>query len=281
MKRKVEWKEYGKGEKDMTIKEMQERKRELGYTYAQIAELSGVPVGTVQKVLGGITLTPRYETLMALEKVLGVDANDSGTLILREARSPYGAKRQGMYDLNDYYAIPDDTRVELIDGVIYDMTAPTSVHQIIEGYIYSKLLQHVLEKGGKCLPMISPLDVQLDCDNKTMVQPDVVIVCDRDKIIDRCVYGAPDFIIEVLSQSTKKKDSVIKLNKYLNAGVREYWMIDPVKKTVIVYDFAHDEYPMLYGFNAKVPVGIWDGEMEIDFAEVYEHVRFLYEREKQ
>ena len=115
----------------MTIKEMQERKRELGYTYAQIAELSGVPVGTVQKVLGGITLTPRYETLMALEKVLGVDANDSGTLILREARSPYGAKRQGMYDLNDYYAIPDDTRVELIDGVIYDMTAPTSVHQII------------------------------------------------------------------------------------------------------------------------------------------------------
>lgn len=265
----------------MTIKEMQERKRELGYTYAQIAELSGVPVGTVQKVLGGITLTPRYETLMALEKVLGRDTNDRGTFVLQEAHSLYGAKRQGMYDLEDYYSTPDDIRVELIDGVIYDMTAPTSVHQIIEGYIYSKLLQHVLEKGGKCLPMISPLDVQLDCDNKTMVQPDVVIVCDRKKIIDRCVYGAPDFIIEVLSQSTKKKDSVIKLNKYLNAGVREYWMIDPVKKAVIVYDFAHDEYPMLYGFDAKVPVGIWDGEIEIDFAEVYEHVRFLYERENR
>lgn len=265
----------------MTIKEMQDRKRELGYTYAQIAELSGVPVGTVQKVLGGITLAPRYETLMALEKVLGRDMNSSGTMVLREAHSLYGDKRQGGYDLDDYYAIPDDVRVELIDGVICDMTAPAPVHQIIEGYIYSKLLQHVLDKGGKCLPMISPLDVQLDCDNKTMVQPDLVVVCDRDKIIDRCVYGAPDFIIEVISQSTKKKDSVIKLNKYLNAGVREYWIIDPLKKTIIVYDFDHDEYPVLYGFDAKVPVGIWDGEMEIDFAEVYEHVRFLYEREKQ
>ena len=275
-KTETHWKE----EKWMTIREMQERKKELGYTYAQIAELSGVPVGTVQKVLGGITLTPRYETLMALEKVLGSDTTGGQTGLLREAQGVYGIKRQGMYDLDDYYALPEDVRAELIDGVIYDMTAPTSVHQIIGGNIYSKLLQHVLGKGGKCIPMISPLDVQLDCDNKTMVQPDVVIVCDRDKIIERCVYGAPDFIIEVLSKSTKKKDSVIKLNKYLNAGVREYWMIDPVKKTVIVYDFEHDEYPVLYGFDAKVPVGIWDGDLEIDFAEVYEQVRFLYERKK-
>ena len=80
------------------------------------------------------------------------------------------------------------------------------------------------------MPMIAPMDVQLDCDEKTMVEPDVLIVCDRDKIVNRCVYGAPDFIIEILSNSTKKKDSVIKLNKYLNAGVREYWMIDPTKK---------------------------------------------------
>ena len=70
-----------------------------------------------------------------------------------------------------------------------------------------------------------------------MVQPDVVIVCDRDKIEDRCIYGAPDFVIEVLSKSTRKKDTVIKLNKYMNAGVREYWMIDSAQKKVIVYDF--------------------------------------------
>ena len=262
----------------MTIKEMQERKRELGFTYAQIAELSGVPVGTVQKVLGGITLTPRYETIMALEQVLG----ESEGLLLRESANAYMTKKQGEYTLDDYYhVIPDDMRVELIDGVIYNMTAPTSAHQIIGGFIYSRLLQHVLNKGGAWVAMFSPLDVQLDCDEKTMVQPDVVIVCDRDKIINRCIYGAPDFIIEVLSKSTKKKDSVIKLNKYLNAGVREYWMIDPMKQKVIVYDFEHDDYPETFGFAAKIPVGIWDGECVIDFAEVYEHVRFLYEREKK
>ena len=261
----------------MTIKEMQERKRELGYSYAQIAELSGLPLGTVQKVLGGITLTPRYDTIMALESVLG----EEQPMAVIESARPYNVKKQGEYTLEDYYQYPDDIRMELIDGVIYDMTSPTSAHQIISGSIHSKMLQHVLNNGGKCLPMIAPIDVQLDCDDKTMVEPDVLIVCDRDKVIDRCVYGAPDFIIEVLSKSTKKKDSVIKLNKYLNAGVREYWMIDPDKKKVIVYDFAHDEYPIIYGFDAKVPVGIWNGDLEIDFAEVYDHVRFLYERQKE
>lgn len=259
----------------MTVKEMRERKKELGYTNAQIAELSGVPLGTVQKVLGGITLTPRYETLMALEQVL----EDHGGMVIRESPKAYMTKKQGEYTLDDYYhMIPDDMRVELIDGVIYNMTAPLSVHQLITGYVYSILLHHVLGKGGECLPLIAPTDVQLDCDEKTMVEPDVMIVCDRSKVISRCVYGAPDFIIEVLSKSTKKKDSVIKLNKYLNAGVREYWMIDPDMKKVIVYDFENEEYPVIYGFDAKVPVRIWNGECEVDFAKVYEHVKFLYER---
>ena len=260
----------------MTVQEMKERKKELGYTYAQIAELSGVPLGTVQKVFNGTSSSPRYETLRALEQVLG----DSQNLYIRETQSAYGAKQQGEYTLEDYYQIPDDIRVELIDGVFYNMTAPTSPHQLIAGFIYAKLLGHTASGTGSCLPMISPLDVQLDCDEKTMVQPDVIIVCDRDKIINRCVYGAPDFVIEVLSKSTKKKDMVIKLNKYMNAGVREYWMIDPFKLKVIVYDFAHDEYPIIYGFDAKVPVQIWAGECIIDFQEVYEHIRFLYERKQ-
>lgn len=259
----------------MTIQEMRERKKELGYTYAQIAELSGVPLGTVQKVFNGATSAPRYETLRALEQLLG----ESHETFMREAQNVYGAKKQRAYTLEDYYEIPDDIRVELIDGVFYNMTAPTSLHQLIAGFIYAKLLEYVMEKKGPCLPMISPLDVQLDCDDKTMVQPDVVIICERDKIIDRCIYGAPDFIMEVLSKSTRKKDMIIMLNKYMNAGVQEYWMIDPVKKAVIVYDFENEEYPMIYGFDAKIPVQIWGGECIIDFQEVYDHIRFLYERE--
>lgn len=262
----------------MTVKELQERKKELGFTYVQIAEMSGVPLGTVQKVLGGVTLTPRYETIMALEQVLGESGGDGR--VLREPLKNYLKKPQGEYTREDYELLPDDIRVELIDGVIYTMAAPTSAHQLIAGFIYGKLLSHMLEKKGNCMPMISPLDVQIDCDDKTMVQPDVIIVCDRDKIINRCVYGAPDFVMEVLSKSSKRRDSVIKLHKYMSAGVREYWMIDPEQKKVIVYDFEAEDYPTVHGFDTVLPVRIWNGECRIDFNEVYEHIRFLYEREK-
>lgn len=262
----------------MTVKELQERKKELGFTYVQIAEMSGVPLGTVQKVLGGVTLTPRYETIMALEQVLGESGGEGR--VLRGPLKNYLKKPQGEYTREDYELLPDDIRVELIDGVIYTMAAPTSAHQLIAGFIYGKLLSHVLEKKGNCMPMISPLDVQIDCDDKTMVQPDVIIVCDRDKIINRCVYGAPDFVVEVLSKSSKRRDSVIKLHKYMSAGVREYWMIDPEQKKVIVYDFETEDYPTIYGFDTVLPVRIWNGECRIDFNEVYEHIRFLYEREK-
>lgn len=261
----------------MTIKEMKERKKELGYTYARIAELSGVPLGTVQKIFSGVTTSPRYDTLIELEKVLGTPKPS----YVSEPQISYGVKQQGEYTLEDYYQIPEERRVELIDGVLYDMASPTSFHQLIAGLIHTKLLTHVLDKKGECLPIISPIDVQLDCDDRTMVQPDVVIVCDRDKIIDRCVYGAPDFVIEVLSKSSSRRDSVIKLNKYMAAGVREYWLIDPDRRKVLVYRFQKEEFPVIYGFDSQVPVGIWEDGFAIDFREVYDHVRFLYERESK
>lgn len=256
----------------MTIQEMIERKKELGYSYAQIAYLADLPVGTVQKVLGGITESPRYDTLMALEKVL----SKKPAYMVCEPTFQYGAKKQGEYTLDDYYQIPDDQRVELIDGVFYDMAAPTSIHQIIAGHFHAQLLNYVRSKKGKCMPMISPLDVQLNCDNRTMVQPDVVVVCDRDKIIKRCVYGAPDLVVEVLSPFTRKKDMTLKMHKYADAGVKEYWLIDPDKQTIIVYDFANDVYS-IYGFDSIIPVGIWNGDCQIDFNEIFEYIQFLYD----
>jgi Uma2 family endonuclease len=91
------------------------------------------------------------------------------------------------------------------------------------------------------------------------------------------VYGAPDFIVEVLSPSTKKKDLTIKLNKYTEAGVKEYWLVDPDAKRVMVYRFEEDVVLNIYGFDSKVPVGIFDGKCEINFAELYEQIAFLYE----
>ena len=192
----------------MTIKEMQERKRELGYTYAQIAELSGIPAGTVQKVLGGITLTPRYETLMALEKVLGSDTADSWPEMVREAQSVYGVKRQGMYDLDDYYALPDDVRAELIDGVIYDMGMPSTVHQYLITKICHAIYSYIEEKGGHCMVFPASPGVQIDCDDRSMLVPDLVVPMSEhrtfkyfkeeslqqlseDAFIDPCTGGNP------------------------------------------------------------------------------------------
>ena len=102
----------------MTIQEMLERKKELGYSYEQVSELSGVPLGTVQKVLGGITQSPRYDTLRALEEVFqkGIRYEyKSQDSVVREGVTYYGAKRQGEYTIEDYYALPDEPRVDLID----------------------------------------------------------------------------------------------------------------------------------------------------------------------
>ncbi len=262
----------------MTIEEMQKRKRELGYSYQQIAELSGLPLGTVQKVLGGITKSPRYDTLKALEGVFG----DKKEMMIREAQAAYMEEmdyersRQGRYTLEDYYALPDESRAELIDGVFYDMAAPTSVHQAFVGQVYRKLADYIDRKRGTCVPMASPLDVQLDCDEKTMVQPDILVVCDRSKFRNGLVYGAPDLVIEVLSQSTRRKDKMLKLSKYEAAGVREYWIVDPDKRKVIVYDFESDINIRLYDFTQKVPVGIFQSRCMIDFQDIYENISFLY-----
>ena len=268
----------------MTVDEMIHQKNQLRLTYAQIASLSGVPVGTVQKVLGKITASPRYDTLLALEKVLKPEYD---TNILREDEPAFGkqthrnqalsqiSKKPGEYTLDDYYALPDDQRVELIDGVFYDMSAPSTIHQIISLNMSIQISSFIDKNKGNCMVFIAPCDVQLDMDNKTMVQPDVMIICKKDKIVKKNIFGCPDFIVEVLSSSTKKKDMALKLAKYENAGVKEYWMVDPDKLKIIVYDFAHDYDVSIYGFEDKVPVGLYDGKLQIDFKPILDEISFL------
>ena len=257
----------------MTIEEMRQRKRELGYTYDMIAELSGLPVGTVQKVFLEITKSPRYETIQALESVL----KPQYVSTVEETPVYDVAVKRELFTVKDYLKLPEDERVELIDGVIYDMAAPTDKHQVISGEIFAKFRDYIRKNKGKCITVMAPLDVQLDCDEKTMVQPDVVIVCDRDKFKEGRVFGAPDLVVEVLSESTRKKDIVIKGAKYSNAGVREFWLVDPKKKRVHVYCYEQDDLPVMYTFEHKVPVGIWNDECEVDFAEIYEYMSFWCE----
>ena len=245
----------------MTIQEMKEKKREKGYTYVQMAELSGVPLGTIQKIFSGETESPRYDTLQALERLFTeIPVVQEGTF--------YQADRNGSYTLDDYYALPEDQRVELIDGYFYEMLAPTFGHQTIGGEIYRQIANYIMDKGGSCRPFIAPVDVQLDCDERTMVQPDVGIVCDPSKIKRFGIYGAPDFLVEVISPSTKKKDYTKKLAKYMEAGVREYWILDPYQKRLLVYFFEGDVFPVIYGFDQPVPVGIYNGDLVIDFSNI-------------
>ncbi len=272
----------------MTISEMKEKKQQLGYSCEKISELSGVPLGTVQKIFSGITKTPRYETLRQLEIIFQEAIYYEDMLhdqtefpMMRETQLPYqGGRKQGEYTIEDYYVIPEEKRAELIDGVIYDMGAPTTIHQQISFEIGLQLREYIRKKHGSCMVFIAPTDVQLDCDEKTMVQPDVFVVCNREKLLRRCIYGAPDLAVEVLSPSTRKKDMSLKYGKYAGAGVRECWLVDPDKQKIMVYDLEKEEFPVIYGFDDCVPVHIFEGECEVDFTWIYEELRFLYQKEE-
>lgn len=252
----------------MDINYLKERKKALGYTNAMIADKAGVPLSTVNKIFGGATETPRYNTMKRIEEVLS-----KRNIFLEETTVEYSSsakvKKQGDYTLEDYFNLPDDVRAELIDGVMYQMSAPTKAHQIIAGAVFSTMFQFKRMTGHSCMPFISPIDVNLDNDDWTMVQPDVIVVCEKNNN-NKFVEGAPDFVMEVLSPSNRKHDMILKLNKYANAGVREYWMVDPERREIIVYDFDNNEMGIRYTFDDKVPVLISEGNLEIDFKEIAE-----------
>ncbi|MCD7832577.1 MAG: Uma2 family endonuclease [Lachnospiraceae bacterium] len=203
--------------------------------------------------------------------------NDPGKDMIGERAFSYAWKHQGDYTLEDYYALPDDQRSELIDGVIYNMSAPTITHQIAVSQIVRQLADYVDTQKGSCLVLPSPMDVQLDCDERTMLQPDVVVVCDWNKVTDRCVYGAPDLVMEILSPSTERKDQIVKTEKYRKAGVREYWMIDIERKRVVVHDFSGNHSPVIYDADQGIPVQIFDRNCLIEFGEIFVKVKRLRE----
>lgn len=261
----------------MTLEEMKRIKQEKGYTLAQLAEYSGVPLGTIQKIFSGETEHPRYATLKALEKVFtreksvyeyNKESYDPQKVQEAMIYEVFRSKRQGEYTLADYYALPDERRVELIDGEIYDMSAPTFVHQHILGIIFSMIQNYVLEKGGSCIPLCAPVDVQLDCDDKTMVQPDLLIICDKSQIYKWGIKGAPDFCLEIISESTSRKDYVKKLQKYTDAGVKEYWIIDPFRKMLFTYNWKDDYIPHMYPLEKSVGVALYDEELMIDLDKI-------------
>lgn len=254
----------------MLYERLSKRKKELGLTTQQLSELSGVPVGTINKILNGETRSPRYDTLNALESVLLREATLSNTM--NEAVAAYMVKKQGEYTLDDYYALPEDIRAELIDGELNIMDAPSTKHQSLIMELLFEIKLYIRTNKGTCKILPSPLDVQLDCDDKTMVQPDISVICAKDKVREKVIFGAPDFCIEIISPSSRKRDYSLKMVKYMNAGVREYWIVDPKRETVVCYFFEAEDYPCMYTFQDTVPVRIFDEKLKIDFSVIKEQL---------
>ena len=244
---------------------IKKRKEELHFTTEELAIASGVPVGTINKILNGETRSPRCDTMQALDAALSKEKDKQD--FVRETASYEGGRDDREYTLEDYYNLPDDVRVELIDGKLFYMESPSSTHQLALNDLLFQTLSFIRENHGTCVPFVAPMDVQLDCDNHTMLQPDFMIICDRSKIQEKKIYGAPDFVAEVASPSSSYKDGMVKLRKYINAGVREFWTVDRLTDRVISY-FEGDGYiPHIYDNKDGIPVRMYDGKLKITFSE--------------
>lgn len=167
-------------------------------------------------------------------------------------------RKEDSYTIEDIYALPDGQRAELIDGKIYYMAPPSRTHQRISGKLYQTIANYIDSTGGKCEIYAAPFAVFLNDDDINYLEPDISVICDQSKLDDKGCHGAPDWVIEVVSPSSKPRDYMAKLFKYRNAGVMEYWIIDPDKQMTMVYGFEKDIVEQ-YNFGEDVPSGIYEG----------------------
>ena len=174
--------------------------------------------------------------------------------------------QEQFYTTDDIYALPDGERAELIDGHIYYMAPPSRKHQLIAGELYTIINTYIKSKGGSCEPYIAPFAVFLNGDSKNYVEPDISVICDKSKLTDKGCTGAPDWIVEIVSPSSRRMDYYTKLFKYRTAGVREYWIVDPEKNRVTVYDLEHEDMNE-YTFNDIVKVCIYS-DLSINFRDL-------------
>lgn len=194
------------------------------------------------------------------------------------------------YTIADIEALPEGERAELIDGEMFRMDAPSWTHQDLLMQLAFEIELYIRENKGKCKVIPAPFAVYIKKDNRNYVEPDISVICDADKKSKKGCQGAPDWVIEILSPSSVEMDCERKVKLYREAGVREYWIVDPEKETVTVYDFQHtkttqetkethgsghgtdkaaadDFMPAHYTFSERVKAGIFE-ELWLDFSEM-------------
>lgn len=186
----------------------------------------------------------------------------------------HNAAENKLYTYADYLTYPESERIEIIDGHIYSMSAaPTRIHQQIITELIFKIRQYISSNNDPCKIYPAPFDVILknedeDINNsKNIVQPDISVICDKNKLTDKGCTGSPDMIIEVVSPFNPNSDYIRKLNLYDQYKIREYWIVNPMNETILVYKLdKNNQYaaPESYTFKDKIKVGIYDN-LEIDF----------------
>ena len=177
------------------------------------------------------------------------------------------SKDDKYYTYEEYAALDDGNRYELHNGKLYMMSGATRFHGIASVEIVTQLSNFL--KGKTCEVYHSPYDVRLWENEDTVYEPDVFVVCDPSKLKDKYCEGAPDFIAEILSPSTSLNDKITKFNNYFEAGVKEYWIVDPADKTVLAYRLIDKAYvAQNYCETDMAPIQVLDG-FQIDLSLVF------------
>lgn len=183
------------------------------------------------------------------------------------------------YTVADIEALPEGERAELINGEMFMLAAPALVHQDLLMWLGTTIRNYIAERKGGCRVLPAPFAVYIKNDQHNYVEPDISVICDRDKLDNRGCHGAPDWVIEIVSPSGRRMDYVRKLALYSEAGVRIYWIVDPVRKNITVYDLEHDGAPEFHSFSEQVRVDIYE-DFAIDFSEYLKEMDELDQDDK-
>lgn len=166
--------------------------------------------------------------------------------------------REKRYTAEDYWNLPEGSRAELIGGCLYAMAPPGYKHQLLVMELAGTIRDYIRQHNGSCKVLPAPFAVNLNANDETYVEPDISVICDSSKLTDRGCTGAPDLIIEIVSPSSRKMDYSTKNALYADAGVREYWIVDPEKERTTVYCYEQDAAPAVIPFNQAIKAGIYN-----------------------
>lgn len=231
-----------------------------GITQTELSKQTGITqadISKMERAEGNPSLATISRITTALKCSLAMDLD-----ILSE-------KEGRLHTITDIYDMTGDERVELIDGIIYDMGYPGVMHAMIISYLHNKFADYIEDKAGACHVMQNVGLIFEDSIHNYFV-PDLMVICDRSKIGTHMVTGPADLIVEVVSPSNPNHDYRTKLAKYMEMGVREYWIVDPGREKIVVYAECDDYIPAIYpianspAVDVDIPVGIYDGDLVIE-----------------